>query len=146
MLMKSLNQQEHLTEHLPVATCAIIKKQGKYLVAQRSSVMKYPLKWEFPGGRLEVHETLEECVIREIKEELGVDIEILEYWGSVESLDPVYPLHLHGYFCRIISGIPRCLEHQDIKWLGPEELKSMSWASSDLPFVEKLIRKADENQ
>lgn len=146
MLMKNPNQQEHLSEYQQVATCAIIKKQDKYLVAQRSSNMKYPLKWEFPGGRLEAHETLEECVIREIKEELGVGIEIIEYWGSAESLDPVYPLHLHGYFCRITNGIPRCIEHQEVKWLKLEELKSLSWAKSDLYFVNKLITKADSKE
>ena len=116
-------------------TCAIIEKDGKVLCARRSEHMKHPLKWEFPGGKVEGDEDLETCLKREIKEELGVDIEVLEQ----------LPSNFHKYSNRKLELIPfRCslqtfeidlLEHSRVLWLPVEKLKDFDWAEADIPIV-----------
>src|SRR5687768_12762622 len=99
-------------------SCAIIFDQNQHiLVTQRSSTMPLPLKWEFPGGKVEQGETAEQSLIREIKEELGVSIRI------TASLSP--GIHSYGtktirlipFICHITEGKITLYEHQDYRWL-----------------------------
>lgn len=126
---------------IPV-TCAIIFHQGKVLATQRSATMDLPGKWEFPGGKLEPEENPEDCLIREIREEISIEIKI---FGALQSNE-------HNYFAeKIIRLIPflatweagdiRLLEHSEVKWIGPEELFSLDWAAADVPIVHELQEK-----
>lgn len=118
--------------------CAIILKENKILIAQRSEKMKLPLKWEFPGGKLEDGENEEEAIIREIKEELNIEIlpsrrisaHIHDY-GS-------FKIKLIGYLCIYISGEIRLIEHKDVKFVSLELLNNYDLADADLPIIEKL--------
>ncbi|MDT0686436.1 (deoxy)nucleoside triphosphate pyrophosphohydrolase [Autumnicola psychrophila] len=121
---------------IPV-TCAIIEQNGKILCAQRSEKMKHPLKWEFPGGKIEKDEGLLECLHREIKEELGVEIKILER----------LPSNKHRYADdKIIELIPfRCSlqtfeidlkEHLKIEWASKSQLGKFDWAEADIPIIQ----------
>ncbi|MBZ9729502.1 (deoxy)nucleoside triphosphate pyrophosphohydrolase [Salegentibacter sp. JZCK2] len=121
-------------------SCAIIEHNGKVLCAQRSSKMDLPNKWEFPGGKVK-EETFEECLIREIREELGVEIKILEQ----------LPSNQHNYsMSNVIELIPfRCslqtfkivlFEHTKVEWLPIEKLKSLDWAEADIPIVNYYIK------
>lgn len=122
-------------------TCAIIEHEQKVLCAQRSTEMDLPLKWEFPGGKVEDQEELEECLKREIKEELGVKIKILERLPSSK----------HKYLeKKIINLIPfRCSlqtfeielkEHLRIEWVLPKKLSQFDWAEADIPIVQYYIQ------
>ena len=114
-------------------TCAIIENNGKVLCAQRSEFMTLPLKWEFPGGKVENGESLEACLCREIREELGLEIVI------IEKLPPgkhVYandkPILLFPFRCRISGGDILLREHKQVKWLAPKKLKKLDWADADI--------------
>ena len=126
---------------IPV-TCAIIFHRGKVLAAQRSVIMPLPGKWEFPGGKVEAGEDPEDCLIREIREEISIEISI---FGSLRSSDHSYSpekiIRLIPFLATWESGEIRLLEHQQVTWLGLEELFSVDWAEADVPIVHELQEK-----
>ena len=120
-------------------TCAIIVKDKKILVTQRSEIMKLPLKWEFPGGKIKENENGEECVLREIKEELNIEIEIVgrltnsNYnYGDVE-------INLIPFLTKFISGELKLAEHLSACWFHKEDLKKLDWAAADIPIMKEFI-------
>lgn len=117
---------------------AVIVENGKILCAQRGPSKSLPLKWEFPGGKIEEGESPQEALRREINEEMGCEIEIGE---QVEHTVYEYDfglVHLTTYYCKLLEGKPILTEHVSIKWLSPNELKSLDWAPADIPAIEKL--------
>ena len=123
-------------------TCAIIFHQGKVLAAQRSVIMPLPGKWEFPGGKVEEGEAPEACLIREIREELAIDIRI---FGALQPSEFCYTsqktIRLIPFLATWEGGEVRLLEHSEVKWIGPEEFFSMDWAAADVPIVHELKEK-----
>lgn len=110
------------------------------LCAQRSEVMKLPLKWEFPGGKLETGETLENCLIREIKEELGVEISIkMNLSPNIHTYDNSKEICLYPFICTIQSGTIFLKEHKQVTWLKLDELKQLNWAEADIPILNHYI-------
>lgn len=117
---------------------AVIIKGNKILCAQRGPGKSLPHKWEFPGGKIELGETPEEALKREIHEEMHCKINIGE---KVEHTVYDYDfgtVHLTTYLCKLIEGKPELTEHIDIKWLEANDLKSLEWAPADIPAIEKL--------
>ncbi|QED38637.1 (deoxy)nucleoside triphosphate pyrophosphohydrolase [Antarcticibacterium arcticum] len=121
-------------------TCAIVENEGKVLCAQRSESMMHPLKWEFPGGKVEGDEDLETCLKREIKEELGVEIAILEQLPSNFHIYSNLRLELIPFRCSLQTFEIDLLEHSQILWLPINELKDLDWAEADVPIVDYYIR------
>jgi len=121
-------------------SCAIILKNGKILVAQRSGKMDLPFKWEFPGGKLEANESAEACLIREIREELNIDIEVKKAFRSnFHSYEEEKEIELIPFLCGYISGHLVIKEHQQILWIEPENLLLLDWAEADVPIVFDFI-------
>jgi 8-oxo-dGTP diphosphatase len=117
-------------------TCAIIVDDtGRVLTTQRSSAMSLPLKWEFPGGKIEPSESTEECLIREIKEELGIVIEIGTALQPNNHAYPAIVIKLIPFICKHISGKINLAEHSNYKWLNRNELLDLDWAEADVPIV-----------
>lgn len=117
---------------------AVIIENGKILCAQRGPQKTLPLKWEFPGGKIEENESPQEALMREINEEMNCKIEIGD---KVEHTVYEYDfgiVHLTTYICKLIEGEPKLTEHVSIKWLLPSELNSLDWAPADIPAIEKL--------
>ena len=121
-------------------TCAIIIKDDKILVAQRSERIKLPLKWEFPGGKLEENESEKDCVIREIREEINIDIEILKKLSNSIYDYGTFKINLIPFLAGYVSGEIRLAEHKEYKLLEKEELLSLDWAEADLPIVEEFLK------
>lgn len=120
-------------------TCAIIEHQGLVLAVQRSAEMKQALLWEFPGGKQESDETAEQCIVREIREELSMGIQPLR------QLSP----HIHTYekgsillipfVCKWVEGTLELKEHKEARWLLPEELHELEWSPADIPVAEAYL-------
>lgn len=119
---------------------AIIKKDNRILCTQRPDKGETALKWEFPGGKLEAGESNEEALLREIKEELEIEVEVCDYFMTVNHQYSSFYLVMHGYVCKIADQKIVLKEHVDSCWLDVEDLESLDWAEADKPIVEKLMK------
>ena len=122
--------------------CAIIYIDTKILVTQRSEKMKLPLKWEFPGGKLEENESEIDCIKREIKEEINIEIEILKRLSSSDYDYGTFKIKLIPYLANYISGDIQLFEHNDYRLLDKSELLNLDWAKADIPIVEEFLKLA----
>ncbi len=122
---------------------AIIQCEGKTLCVQRGPAkLDYiSKKYEFPGGKIEDGETKEEAIIREIKEELHLDIIEPSFFHAVEHQYPDFFITMHSFICPIHHKDITLTEHIDEKWLEIEELDALDWAAADIPIVNKLQSK-----
>lgn len=121
--------------------CAVIMKENRILCAQRSERMRHPLKWEFPGGKVEKDERLDLCIIREVKEELNLDIVVYKLLSkNIHDYGGGNAVCLHPFVCYIVSGDMALLEHKAIRWLRSGELYALDWVQGDLPVVDEVVR------
>jgi 8-oxo-dGTP diphosphatase len=119
--------------------CAVIVQDNQVLCALRSEQMSAPLLWEFPGGKVEAQEEHEQALVRELREELNVDVNVLSFIiTSIHPLSETKILHLHAYHCSIAHGIPEAKEHAELRWMKPYELSQLHWAPADIPIVRKV--------
>jgi len=125
-------------KHIHVS-CGIIERDGLILSAQRSFSMSMPLKWEFPGGKIDDGETPQNCLIRELNEELGITIDICNQLPDSAYTYPTFSITLHPFICSIKSGTLTLKEHCNVIWLHPHKLKLLNWAEADLPVVESYL-------
>jgi len=125
---------KHNPPHIHVA-CAIIERNGFVLAARRSEKMSLPLKWEFPGGKIDTGESCEVCLVRELQEEMGVCISVGLPLQSTTHSYPLFKVTLYPFICRIISGEITLFEHAEIAWLACDELPGLDWAEADLPVI-----------
>ena len=116
---------------------AIIHKDDKILATKRG-YGEFINQWEFPGGKIEDGESKEEALIREIKEELNIDIEITNFALDIEYQYPTFYLKMACFDCKIKSGTPELLEHNDARWLTKYELDSVNWIPADVDAVNYL--------
>lgn len=120
-------------------TCGIIIKDGKILAAQRSEKMKLSLKWEFPGGKLQEGETEEECLKREIREELNIEIVIDYKLTPIRHDYPDVHIQLIPFVAKYVSGTLQLHEHEQANWYTKNELLSLDWAPADIPILNAFI-------
>lgn len=118
---------------------AVIKDEnGKILIAQRNSKKSQGGLWEFPGGKIELNETKENAIIREIKEELDIDIQVENYLSENVFKYPENDINLIALECKMINGNIKLLEHEDYKWVNNSELENFEFAPADIFIIEKL--------
>jgi len=122
-------------------TCAILIHEGRILAAQRSEAMDLSGKWEFPGGKVEPGENSQASLIREIKEELGIDIELGDELTPISFSYPAKSIRLIPFLAYWKRGEIRLAEHSAFCWLEKKELLTLNWAEADLPIVHELIEK-----
>jgi len=120
-------------------TAAIFVIDGMLLIAKRKTTARLPNLWEFPGGKVEPGETLEACLIRELKEEFDIDITVGEYIGSNIHTYDFGTIELMVYRTFWEKGDFRLLDHEEIRWVFPHELEQFDFAPADTAFVEQLI-------
>ena len=119
-------------------TAAIILKDKKVLIAQRAPGENLAGKWEFPGGKTEQGETPQECLKREIREELDVEIEVLDFFGESIYAYHSGPIKLMGPWCKWISGEFTLNVHSNLAWVNLQELDLYDFAPADISLVNKL--------
>lgn len=118
---------------------AVIKDDsGKILITQRNLKKSQGGLWEFPGGKIEPNETKEQAIIREIKEELNIDINVKNYIDEKIFTYPEKDINLIALGCSIINGNIELLEHEDYRWVSSSELENFEFAPADMFIVEKL--------
>lgn len=120
---------------------AAILREGRCLVARRSANMSAPSCWEFPGGKVEDGELPRGALVREIREELGVEVTAGDWLGRGEQADGARVIVLDVYACELRSGEPHPREHDACEWLAPAELRRLDWAPPDVPIVESVIER-----
>lgn len=125
--------------HIHVA-CGIIQHDGLILATQRSATMSLPLKWEFPGGKLEEGESPQVCLVRELQEELGVSVTIGEGLSPLTHSYPSFRVTLYPFLCHQLQGSITLHEHSDARWLSPTDLPQLDWAEADLPIIRMLAQ------
>lgn len=121
--------------------CAIIEKDGKILITQRKPGSFLGGFWEFPGGKLECDETMEQCLVREIREELGIEIRPREFLQTDSYQYPEKIIHLYFYLCDWISGIPQKIDCLDFRWILPDEMRQFKFPVGDDNVINTLIAK-----
>lgn len=119
----------------------IIINQNEILCVQRAkSKLSYiSEKFEFPGGKLELGETREEALHRELKEELDLEVSISRFYMTVVHEYPDFELTMHAFLCEAKSKALVLHEHIDSTWRTISELEDLNWAAADVPIVEKLL-------
>lgn len=120
--------------------CAIIRRKGQLLIAQRKPDDHLGGYWEFPGGKKCEGETLEACLVREVQEELGILIAPVRLLKKTAHPFPERILALHFYLCDWKSGEPACLDCHDFRWIFPEQMRQFQFPPADDAIIEELIR------
>jgi len=121
-------------------TAAIIWHEGRVLITKRPKGTHLEGLWEFPGGKKEGAETLEECIAREIKEELGVDVDPERRLLTVSHEYETKMVDLHIFECRLLNGSPFPMEGQEIKWVRPCDMSGYAFPPPDIEVIDFLCR------
>lgn len=117
---------------------AVIVEDGKVLCAQRPADKNLPLKWEFPGGKIEPGESHQYALKRELKEELDCTIEVLEQIDTTVYEYDFGIVELTTYYARVVAGEVRRLEHHSLRWVERDVLHTLDWAPADIPAIKKI--------
>ena len=123
-----------------MVTAAVIERDGRVLIAKRKNGWRFAGKWEFPGGKIEPNETPEECLRRELREELGIETEIGNFFCSSTYAYPHATVQLLVYRAFHVSGEYTLYDHQEIRWVLPEDLLQYDFPEADNLVIEKLMQ------
>jgi 8-oxo-dGTP diphosphatase len=119
-------------------SAALIFHGGKLLITQRHAKSHLGGLWEFPGGKREAGETFEQCLVREIREELGVEISVGELFEEISHDYPEKSVRLKFFLCELITGEPQPLDCAAVKWIQKSELTDFEFPAADAQLLVKL--------
>lgn len=125
-------------------TAAVIERAGKVLIAKRKKGDRFEGLWEFPGGKIEAGESPEECLRRELREELGVEVETKELLCSVSFETSGLFIELMAFRTSLLAGEVQCHDHDEIHWVEPENLKDFNLAEPDRRVAAAVFPRSDE--
>ena len=117
---------------------ALIWQNGKFMICQRPKNKARGLLWEFVGGKVEKGESKEEALVRECREELAVTISVCDKFCDVTHIYPDLTVHLTVFNATIFDGTPQMIEHNDIKWITPDEIGKYDFCPADIEILEKI--------
>ncbi|MEO3793569.1 (deoxy)nucleoside triphosphate pyrophosphohydrolase [Nonomuraea sp. B10E15] len=119
-----------------VVAAVIVAPGGRVLAAQRAEPAALAGGWEFPGGKVDPGEDERAALVRECREELGVEIAVGERVGGDWPLSAGYVMRV--WLCSLISGVPEAKEHLALRWLGPGDYYDVDWLGADLPIMKTV--------
>ena len=119
-------------------SAALIFHDGKVLITQRHAGAHLGGLWEFPGGKREADESFQECLVREIREELGVEISVGELFEEISHTYTEKSVHLKFFTCRLLSGEPQPLDCAAVEWVAKTQLDSFDFPAADARLLQKL--------
>ena len=111
-------------------------REGRVLASRRTEPPRLAGLWEFPGGKVEPGESDTEALVRELREELQVEVEVGKRLGADLRIGDTAVLRV--YLCRLVSGEPALVDHDEHRWLSASELRDVAWIPVDLPLVDQL--------
>lgn len=117
---------------------ALIWNNDRFMICQRPAQKARGLLWEFVGGKVEPNETKEQALIRECQEELAVTLSVGEMFMDVTHQYPDLTVHLTLFNAAIVDGVPKMLEHNDIKWIKPSEIPNYDFCPADEEILKKI--------
>jgi len=133
------NRKSQIVNHKSIeVSAALIFHRGQLLITQRRREDHLGGLWEFPGGKREPGETFEQCLVREIREELGVEIAVGELFEEIAHDYPEKSVHLKFFTCRLLSGEPQPLDCAAVKWVAKTELAGFEFPAADARLLQKL--------
>ncbi|PWT93928.1 MAG: 8-oxo-dGTP diphosphatase MutT [Acidobacteria bacterium] len=121
-----------------IVTAGVIRRDEKLLITQRPPGKHGALKWEFPGGKLESEEDPRDCLIREVREELGIEIGVDSITEVIFHRYPERSVLLLFYLCHWISGEPQAIDCEAFAWVNPADLPTYDFLEADLDFIQRL--------
>ena len=124
---------------IEVAAAIIENDQGQILIARRKKGKAQEGMWEFPGGKLERNETVEDCLRRELLEEMNIKIHPYEYFGENDHSYGLTHIRLVAYKAVSVSGEIVLVDHDDYRWVFSKDLGEYEFAPADVKFVEMLM-------
>jgi 8-oxo-dGTP diphosphatase len=125
-------------------TAGVIENRGKILIARRSPGKHLAGYWEFPGGKVETGETYEECLARELKEELDLNVTVHEHIADSEFTYGDKQIRLKAYFAKTNQAEVTSTDHDEIKWITAYEFDDYTFAPADIPIIKALLLKKIE--
>jgi len=123
----------------------IIGEDRRILITQRRADQALPLQWEFPGGKVELGEAPTAALLRELREEIGVTVDVGRIWDVLFHPYPAFDLVMLVYICRIVDGEPRPVEVADLAWVAPQDLPGWDILPADRPLVDRLVAEGSPN-
>ena len=118
---------------------ALIWKENRFMICQRPANKTRAFEWEFVGGKVEKGETLEQALIRECREEIGVEIAVDDVYTEVDHVYPDITIHLTLFNARLTGEDPKMLEHNDIRFILPAEIPQFEFCPADEEILKKII-------
>ena len=126
------------TQNCIEVSAALIFRAGKLLITQRHADAHLGGLWEFPGGKREAGESFEQCLVREIREELGVEIAVGEVFAEIAHDYPEKSVHLKFFICKLIAGEPQPIDCAAMKWIAQPELAAHEFPAADVQLLARL--------
>lgn len=124
--------------HKIIGVAIIWNEQKQILIDRRRKEGVMGGLWEFPGGKIEPGETVQECIQREIKEELGIEIEVREHLITIDHTYTHLRVSLTVHHCRHLTGVPKPIECEEIRWVGLDELEQFAFPQANFQIIAAL--------
>ncbi|MEO0851978.1 MAG: A/G-specific adenine glycosylase [Cyanobacteria bacterium J06648_11] len=126
-----------------------LRNGGELLVDRRLDTSMLGGLWEFPGGKIEPHETPAQCAVREVKEEIGIDVEFVEPLGTIQHAYTHFSITLQAFMCRYVSGEAQTLQCAEVRWISPDEIPHFPFPVANqklFPLLDSWLRKDEISQ
>jgi mutator protein MutT len=124
--------------HKQIGVAVIWDQTGQIFIDRRKASGTMGGLWEFPGGKIEPGETAKECIVREIREELAIEITVGDHLISIDHTYPTFHLTLIVHHCQHVSGIPQLIESEEIRWVNVSDLGNYQFPAANIAIIQAL--------